>query len=86
MDCKLNLTASGSNMSTQPTPKIHATPIRDVLLAAIENSDLLATEKAELAASVNALSAQHLQAVTAGLAREGLARLPDAMGWLRRWI
>lgn len=73
-------------MDTQPGPKLHATPIRDVLLVAINNSDLPATEKAELTASVNALPAAHLDAITAGLAREGLARLLDAMGWLRRWV
>jgi hypothetical protein len=86
MDCELNSTASDSSMDTQPNPKVHATAIRDVILAAISKSNLPADEKAELTESVNALPAVHLDAITGGLAREGLARLPDAMGWLRRWI
>lgn len=73
-------------MDNQPNPKVHATPIRDVLLAAIANSNLPTSEKAELTASVNTLPDAHLDAITAGLAREGLARLPDAMAWLRRWV
>lgn len=49
----------------------------------IEASELEASVKSQLVAQVQSLPAKGLEGVVTGLAREGLARLPNAIQWLQ---
>ena len=65
------------------TVKMHADSIRDLILAQIEVADLESSAKAQLTDTVQSLPAKALEGVVGGLAREGLARMPNAIGWLQ---
>lgn len=65
------------------TVRLHADSVRDLIAAQIELSELDSSTKAKLIDTVKTLPAQGLEAVVTGLAREGLARLPNAIHWLQ---
>lgn len=65
------------------TVRLHADSVRDLITAQIEASAMESTAKAQLIAQVKSLPAKGLEAVVTGLAREGLARLPNAIAWLQ---
>lgn len=65
------------------TVRLHADSIRDLIAAQIEQSELDSSTKAKLIDTVKTLPAKGLEAVVTGLAREGLARLPNAIQWLQ---
>lgn len=65
------------------TIRLHAESIRDLLAARIEAAELEDSVKSQLLTEVKSLPAKGLEAMVSGLAREGLARLPNAVQWLQ---
>jgi hypothetical protein len=65
------------------TVRLHADSIRDLLAARIEAAELEDSVKSQLISEVKSLPAKGLEAMIAGLAREGLARMPNAIQWLQ---
>ncbi|MGE4404468.1 hypothetical protein [Pseudomonas sp.] len=65
------------------TIRLHADTIRDLITAQIEASEMDSTAKAQLIAQVKSLPAKGLEAVLTDLAKQGLARLPNAIQWLQ---
>ncbi|EKF7421294.1 TPA: hypothetical protein ACXK44_004791 [Pseudomonas aeruginosa] len=68
------------------TIRLHADTIRDLIIAQIAMSDAESSVKSQLMAQVKSLPAKGLEAVVSSLAREGLARLPNAIQWLQTTI
>lgn len=65
------------------TVRLHADSIRDLLTARIEAAELEDSVKSQLISEVKSLPAKGLEAMIGGLAREGLARMPNAIHWLQ---
>lgn len=65
------------------TVRLHADSIRDLLVARIEAAEMEDSVKSQLIAQVKSLPAKGLESMVAGLAKEGLARLPNAIQWLQ---
>lgn len=66
--------------------RLHADTIRALLDAYIEQTDLDASAKRKLSEAVRNLPAKGLEEAVVALAREGLARWPDALPWLQTLI
>lgn len=65
------------------TVKLHADSIRNLLAARIEAAELEDSVKSQLISEVKSLPAKGLEAMIGGLAKEGLARVPNAIQWLQ---
>lgn len=90
---KLTLTAKGLDFLEDDggltailgtlTVRLHADSVRDLLAKQIEASELEDSVKSQLIAEVKGLPAKGLETMVARLAKEGLARLPNAIQWLQ---
>lgn len=66
--------------------KIHEDSIKALLVEQVEASPANPTVKSKLKQQIAALPAEALKTITTEGLKAGLARMPDAIQWLQKWL